>query len=130
MKKQSSSALAMIRLIDKKNLTAKAIEAIEKILNDPLSKRSEVLNAADKLIKIRFQYQDAVRRQAIDELDIQIKQLTLAEKTEKLRELIGLKDVGDGQPDETKPEGAIEHSRPFEPSLKPDDVSDEILVEG
>lgn len=127
-KKTSQNAAFMIKLIDDKELATKAVNAIEKILDDPLAKRSEVLNAADKIIKIRFQYQDSIRRQAIDSLDLEIKQITLEEKRISLENLTGIRTVGDDNTDDG--DRNLPYSRPFEPSMKPEDVDDAILETG
>lgn len=127
-KKTPQNAVGIIRLIDEKNLQVKAVEALEKILDDPTAKRSEVLSAADKIIKIRLQYQDVVRRQAMDSLELEIKQITLEEKRINLEKLTGIRTVG-GEESESD-NRSLPYSRPFEPSMKPDDVTDEILVTG
>lgn len=101
-----------------------AVTKIRNILDDPDAKNSEVLNAADKLIKLRFDLQKAVRQEVIDriemegrEIDVQIKKLTYA----KLK----------GDPitveDST---GKVAFSRSFSPSLKPVEVSDQVAREG
>lgn len=127
-KKTPQNAVGIIRLIDEKNLQVKAVEALEKILDDPTAKRSEVLSAADKIIKIRLQYQDVVRRQAMDSLELEIKQITLEEKRLNLEKLTGIRTVGGEEPESD--DRSLTYSRPFEPSMKPDDVTDEILVTG
>ena len=95
----------------------KAVDKIVKVLNDPMAKNSEVLNAADKIIKLRFIVQDNVRKEVMDRLDIEKKQLDLEEKKIKLDQLRGLPIVGSNSQEGGK------HSTVF-------DTSEAVLLDG
>lgn len=64
-----------------------AVEKTIKILNNPQAKNTEVLNAADKLIKLRFQIMENSRKEASDKIDMQYKILNLEEKRIKVEAL-------------------------------------------
>lgn len=101
-----------------------AMEKILNVLKDPQAKNSEILNSADKIIKLRFQLQESIRKEALDKIEIEYKQLNLEEKQIKLEALRGLKN-----PNST-PEQVKTYSRTFTPAMKPQEVDDAILATG
>lgn len=112
----------LLRSIDDSVQTA--VEKMVEIINDKSAKRTEVLNASDKIIKLRFQLQESIRKEAIDKIDIEYKQLNLEEKQIKLEALRGLRNPN-STPDQVKT-----YSRTFTPAMKPDEVDDSILKTG
>lgn len=112
----------LLRSVDESVQTA--VNKMVEIINDATAKRSEILNASDKIIKLRFQLQESIRKEALDKIEIEYKQLNLEEKQIKLEALRGLKD-----PNST-PEQVKTYSRTFTPAMKPDEVDDSILKTG
>lgn len=112
----------LLRSMD--NVVENAIKKLVGVLDDPQAKNSEILNSADKIIKLRFQLQENIRKEALDKIEIEYKQLNLEEKQIKLEALRGLKN-----PDAT-PEQVRTYSRTFSPDMKPQDVDDSILETG
>lgn len=101
-----------------------AIKKIVDVLNSSHSKHSEILNAAEKLIKYRFQFQEALRKEALDKIEIEYKQLNLEEKRIKLEALRGVV-TPDATPDQVRT-----YSRVFTPAMKPEDANTQILETG
>lgn len=79
---------AILKILDH-NKIANAIQKVTDVLESTTAKHSEVLNAADKLIKYHFMFQDAARKQVLDAIEIEHKQLALEEKQIKMELLRG-----------------------------------------
>ncbi|WP_378347301.1 hypothetical protein [Acinetobacter baumannii] len=116
MRKKSGNA-DLLRIFDEE-LIRKAVKRTSEILDDPLAKRTEILNAADKIIKFKFAFQDSVRRQAIDQIDIESRQLKLEEQKIKMELLRGAADPN-ATPDAKKAYSAV-----FTPEDKPEGYYD------
>lgn len=100
-----------------------AITKLVGIMNDERSKPSEIMGSADKIIKLRFALQEAVKKEALDKIELEMKQLTLEEKQIKMVALRGL-----ANPDST-PEQNKTHSRIFAPTAEFEITSDPIAKE-
>lgn len=100
-------------------LISKAVKKVSEVMEDPLAKRTEVLNAADKIIKFKFMFQDAVRKQALDQIEFESRQLKLEEQKIKMEALRGAVD-----PNAT-PEDKKNYSRVFSPTFKPEGYDDD-----
>lgn len=120
MKKVNNTEL--LRSID--NVVSTAVDKMVGILNDPRAKNSEVLNSADKLIKLRFQLQENIRKEALDKIKIEYEQLNLEEKQIKLVALRGLSDP------KSTPAQNKTYSRVFSSEFRPDGIDTEILKTG
>ncbi|AYD82395.1 hypothetical protein Aci011_025 [Acinetobacter phage vB_AbaM_B09_Aci01-1] len=116
MRKKSGNA-DLLRIFDDE-LIRKAVKRTTEILEDPLSKRTEVLNAADKIIKFKFAFQDSVRRQALDQIEFESRQLKLEEQKIKMELLRGAADPN------AKPEARTAYSAVFDPKDKPEGYYD------
>lgn len=117
MRKRSGNA-ELLRIFDE-DLVKKAVTRTKEILEDPQAKRTEILNAADKIIKFRFAFQDAVRKQAMDQIDIESKQLKLEEQKIKMELLRGASDPNASTSDKAKAYSAV-----FDPDDKPEGYYD------
>lgn len=115
-------------LKDIDNLVGVAVDRTKAILNNASAKNSEVLNAADKIIKLRFALMEAINKEAQHKLDLEAKQLGLIEKrikVELLQRSAGALPEGVVDEDEGKT-----YSRPFTSDMKPPEVHQEILKTG
>ncbi|QIW91528.1 hypothetical protein vBAbaMD22_15 [Acinetobacter phage vB_AbaM_D22] len=106
-----------LRTFDKE-LMKKAVTKVAEVLDDPLAKRTEILNAADKIIKFKFIFQDAVRKAALDQIEFESRQLKLEEQQIKMELLRGAAD-----PNAT-PESRKAYSEVFDPNDKPEGYYD------
>lgn len=95
-------------LRDVDDLMPKAMERLKEVLQDPLAKRTEILNSADKIIKYRFMFQEQLLKEATYKIDLEMKQLSLEEKRIRVEAL-----KGGGNPDGEPNMG--NRSRPFLP---------------
>lgn len=121
MRKRVSN-IELLRTVDES--VPAAVAKIVSVLSDPKAKNSEILNSADKLIKLRFQLQENIRKEALDKIEIEYKQLNLEEKKIKLEALRGLKN-----PNST-PEQVKTYSRTFTPEMRPQNINTGILETG
>lgn len=110
---RKGSNQSILRIFDEQ-LVKDAVDKVKGILVDPKSKNSEILNAADKIIKFKFMFQDAVRRQTLDKIEIEDKELRLEERRLRLEAIRGVANPN------TPPEQARAYSKVFERSFKPE----------
>lgn len=117
MRKKNSNA-DILRIFND-DLISKAVKKVSEVMEDPLAKRTEILNAADKIIKFKFMFQDAVRKQALDQIEFESRQLKLEEQKIKMEALRGAVD-----PNST-PEDQKKYSKIFSPAFKPEGYDDD-----
>ena len=87
-----------------------SIQTLMDVVTNKQAKLSEVINSADKIIKLRFALQDSIQKEALAKIELEYKQLNLEEKRIKLEALRGIASP-DSTPDQKK-----EYSRVFEPT--------------
>ena len=103
-----------------------AVSKIESVLNDPKAKNSEILNSADKLIKLTLEMQSIQTKGVFDKLKLQREQLALEKQQIEMAQLRLASGSGTTQTD-GKPQT---YSREFTPAMRPHTVDDTVARTG
>lgn len=117
--RRKSSETDFLRMFDNE-LVKKAIKKVTEVLEDTVAKRAEVLNAADKIIKYKFMFQSEIRQRAIDQIELESRQLKLEEQKIKMERLRGASN-----PDLPQEKNTQNYSMVYSPEDKPEGYYDD-----